>query len=84
MDHTLYPTMASHVGVANYPVHAINGSNIWARSPEYFKQGCDEVPNIEISWGSSGCRQSECASVSAGQTALSCSRSCCVCGCVSV
>ena len=56
MDHTLYPVMSAHVGVGNYPVHAINGSRIWQRDVEYFKRNCDEVVGIAVSWMSAYCR----------------------------
>ena len=70
MDHTLYPTMASHVGVANYPVHAINGSNIWARYPEYFTYNCDELPNLEISYKSAWCRSGTALGGGGGRLAV--------------
>lgn len=49
-DHTLYPVLASLVGVANYPVHAINGSNLWAQSPEFVKldNRCDNRTSINM------------------------------------
>jgi hypothetical protein len=30
LDHTLYSTMAALMGIANYPIHAIDGHIIWA------------------------------------------------------
>ena len=60
MDHTLYPVLASHVGVGNYPVHAINGSHVWETSPVYMDGGCDEHPSLEISWKYADCREREC------------------------
>ena len=31
MHHVLYPTIAAMAGVASYPVHSTNGSNMWKR-----------------------------------------------------
>ena len=56
MDHTLYPVLASHMGIGNYPVHATNGSRLWSRYPEYFKYNCDEVAGVAVSWRHPWCR----------------------------
>jgi hypothetical protein len=59
MDHTLYPVLASHVGVGNYPVHAINGSRIWSRDKNYFPYKCDNYPGISLSYKGGTCRLGE-------------------------
>lgn len=57
MDNTLYPVLASHVGLGNYPVHAVNGSHIWTQSPEYAANHCDELPALALFAKSPKCRQ---------------------------
>jgi hypothetical protein len=58
MDHTLYPVLASHVGVGNYPVHAINGSRIWSRDKLYMKPAhrCEDTSGLAISSSAGSCR----------------------------
>ena len=33
LDHNLYNTLCVNMGVANFPVHAINGSYVFANDP---------------------------------------------------
>ena len=33
LDHNLYSTMATLMGIASYPIHSINGSIVWANDP---------------------------------------------------
>lgn len=55
LHHTLYATMATHLGIVNYPVHAVHGRPTWEGEPDYWKFECLGMTGMQVNLNDS-CR----------------------------